>query len=274
MRSRFLFTAGIVGVLSSGVTSRADVDYEREWNPYVTLRGGWLFGGKAKYNQSVKPKADFDAVLSEDKKSLRSAWSGSAEFGCSCFEDRLLIGLELGYFTGKTAFERTENIGHVEYGLPAAGADLLITKFSPDGRCKNFFGACNVTLKKDVGDRTFLFGGIGAGIARTSFGKITLNTDEDAIYGAGGHHYTKSLDYGKKWRFLGQAFAGFGVYLNENWSLTAGYRLRYLSGTARTSLPLKIADGHHDNPEDGASTDFKVKQNILHAAEIGLTYQF
>jgi hypothetical protein len=26
--------------------------------------------------------------------------------------------------------------------------------------------------------------------------------------------------------------------------------------------------------EPGAATDFKVKQNIIHAAEIGLTYQF
>lgn len=272
MRSRFLFTAGIVGVLSSGVASRADVDYDREWSPYATLRGGWLFGGKAKYNQSVKPGAANDAVLSEDKKSLKSAWSGSAEFGCSCFEDRLLIGLELGYFTGKTAFERTEDLGHVEYGAPAAGADFTIEKFSPDGRCKNFFGACNVTLKKDVGERAFLFGGVGAGIARTDFGKTSLSGIDYTI--GTNPAWAKSLNYGKKWRFLGQAFAGFGVYLNENWSLTAGYRLRYLPGTARTSLPLKIIDGHHDNPEDGASTDFKVKQNIIHAAEIGLMYQF
>jgi opacity protein-like surface antigen len=214
MRSRFLFTAGIVGVLSSGVASRADVDYEREWNPYVTLRGGWLFGGKAKYNQSVKPKAADDAVLSEDKKSLKSAWSSSAEFGVALCEDLVSVGLELGYFTGKPGLER-EHIGIVEFGgagLPG-GTDVTIVKFASDGRCKNFFGACNVTLKKDVGERAFLYGGVGAGLARTDFGKAVLHIDD--VTPAVPTKYDRSVDYGKKWRFLGQAFGGLGIYLNE-----------------------------------------------------------
>ena len=71
MRNGFLFTAGIVGVLSSGVASRADVDYDREWNPYVTLRGGWLFGD-LKYNghceKTQNPIKDWDM-----KKSAKSA---------------------------------------------------------------------------------------------------------------------------------------------------------------------------------------------------------
>ena len=44
---------GLVGVLTIGNLNAADVDYERDWNPYVTLRGGWLFGGKAKYDEHL-----------------------------------------------------------------------------------------------------------------------------------------------------------------------------------------------------------------------------
>ena len=47
MGSRCLSTADIVGMLSgvaSGATDGAEVDCVRDWSPYVTLRGGWLFG--------------------------------------------------------------------------------------------------------------------------------------------------------------------------------------------------------------------------------------
>ena len=59
----------------------------------------------------------------------------------------------------------------------------------------------------------------------------------------------------KKWCFLGQAFAGFGMHLNENWQLTAGYRLRFF-------------------PQNMKEDMLCVKLNTLHAAEVGLTYQF
>ena len=51
MKNKFFFTAGMIGMLSgvaSGAADGADVDYGREWSPYVTLRGGWLFGGDVK----------------------------------------------------------------------------------------------------------------------------------------------------------------------------------------------------------------------------------
>ena len=47
MESKFFFTAGMLGMLSGvalGATDGAEVGYVREWSPYVTLRGGWLFG--------------------------------------------------------------------------------------------------------------------------------------------------------------------------------------------------------------------------------------
>ena len=43
MKNKFFFTAGVIGMLSgvaSGATDGAEVDYGREWAPYVTLRGG------------------------------------------------------------------------------------------------------------------------------------------------------------------------------------------------------------------------------------------
>ena len=266
MRNGFLFTAGIVGVLSSGVASRADVDYEREWNPYVTLRGGWLFGGKMK-SEDCRTAAPVPNVDGSRKENVKSAWSGSAEFGCSCCEDRLSVGLELGYFAGKAryAMDDTELIRHsvaaVAY-LRGGGVDHCIL----DGKYRNLFAAVNVTLKKDVGERAFFYGGVGAGMARSDFGELNWQYDENNIPGTGGNGvFTGKIDFKAKWRLLTQAFAGFGVYLNENWSLTAGYRLRYLPGDCKASE--KYA-------HDRVTWDWKLKQNLLHAAEVGLTYQF
>ena len=270
LKGRFLFTAGIVGVLSSGVASRADVDYEREWNPYVTLRGGWLFGGKAKYNSDFygDPGGGVVHVNSDRKESLKSAWSGSVEFGCSCCEDRVLVGLELGCFAGKAKYEFDDaekarhQIGGVAY-FDSVGAPSYAVL---DGKYKNLFAAVNVALKKDVGERVFLYGGVGAGVARSDFGELNWRYHEYNIPpGVGDANAVEKIDFKAKWRLLTQAFASFGVYLNENWSLTAGYRLRYLPGDCKGSK--KFA-------HDRVTWDWKVKQNILHAAEIGLTYQF
>ena len=80
--------------------------------PYVTLRGGCLFGGKMKYNYhwvghdtAVPPVGDAEKSVGSSKK-FGSAWSGSGEVGVSLCEERVSVGLELGYFsgTGKTAF--------------------------------------------------------------------------------------------------------------------------------------------------------------------------
>ena len=63
----------------------------------------------------------------------------------------------------------------------------------------------------------------------------------------------------KVWSFLGQGFTG----LNDNWQLTVGCRLRYLSGNVTWSF--------------GGGADvvkLKMKQDLIHAAEVGLTYQF
>lgn len=115
VKNKFFFTASMVGMLSGvalGVTDGSDVDYGQEWNPYVTLRGGWLFGGKTKYNYhwvghdtAVPPQPDGEESVGNGKN-FGSAWSGSSEVGVSLCEERVSVGLELGYFsgTGKTAF--------------------------------------------------------------------------------------------------------------------------------------------------------------------------
>jgi opacity protein-like surface antigen len=96
-------------------------------------------------------------------------------------------------------------------------------------------------------------------MARSDFGEFNCKFDD------AGTAQTGKIDFKAKWRFLLQAFAGAGVCLNENWSLTAGYRLRYLPGDCKGSK--KFA-------HDRVTWDWKVKQNMSHAAEVGLTYQF
>ena len=260
MRSRFLFTAGMVGVLSgvaSGATDGSDVDYGREYNPYVTLRGGWLFGGKTKYSDHLYEPPTTN-IYGDRKKSFKSAWSGSSEFGVSLCDDRVLLGLELGYFSGKVKweFDATE--------LARYSACPIInfnngTYCIADGKYRNLFATANVTLKKDVGERTFLYCGVGAGVARSDFGRVDWKWDD------AGAKFTDKIDFKAKWRVLTQVFAGAGVYFNGNWSLTLGYRLRYLPGDCKGSKKFNTV---------GNTWSWTLKQNLLHAAEIGLTYQF
>jgi hypothetical protein len=116
MKNKFFFTAGMIGMLSgiaSGALDGAEVDYGRDWSPYVTLRGGWLFGGDVKGDYRVAAHPENNG---SSKKSIKNAWSGSGEFGVSCFDDQISVGLELGYFTGKATFELS--LGGGEFFLP------------------------------------------------------------------------------------------------------------------------------------------------------------
>ena len=134
MKNKFFFTAGIVGMLSgvvSGATDGSEVDYGRDWNPYVALRGGWLFGGDVKGDFTTSAHPENNRNL---KENIKSAWSGSGEFGVSCFDERLFIGLELGCFTGKATFK-----------LPG-GADKIIFP----AEFENTFGA--VPIFTGLGD--------------------------------------------------------------------------------------------------------------------------
>ena len=248
MKNKFFFTAGMVGMLSGvalGATDGAEMEYGREWSPYVTLRGGWLFG---KYKSCGYGEDLFPDVI---EKSVKHAWSGSGEMGLPFYEDRVFVGLELGYFHEKATL-------HEELNNPprAWGANLLHS-VSVKSRIRNFFGACNVTLRSDLNERIFLYGGIGAGIVRISANfKIAMKLEDP------GTHNIRESEFqllGKNWRFLGQAFAGFGVHLNENWQLTAGYRLRWMPKNVPVSLER---------------AEVILMQKLLHAAEVGLTYQF
>ena len=236
MRSKFFFTAGMVGMLSGvafGATDGAEIDYGRDWSPYVTLRGGWLFGGDVKGDFTM---SDHPENNKSSKENIKNAWSGSGEFGVSCFDERISVGLELGYFTGKATFEES---------LAGGGKLIFPAEFG------NTFGACNVTLRHYFGERGFWYGGVGAGMARVS---VTA----DAIVG------NARLGYGAKaWSFLGQGFTGLGWCLNDNWQLTVGYRLRYLSGNATWGIY-----------EGGNAARLKMKQNLSHAVEAGVAYRF
>ena len=183
------------------------------------------------------------------KKSLKNAWSGPGEFGVSCCDNRLQIGLELGYFTKKLHIDHT-------YDPPVTAANM--TKCSGNGKFENFFGACNVTLRRDCTERLFLYGGIGAGLVRTTL--IGNDYEEGTVPAAWSNN---SQIHASKWRFPGQGFAGFGVYLNDCWTLSLGCRLRWMPGDLKTSAT-----------EDDTERKSTFKQNVLHAAEVGLTYQF
>ena len=179
MKNKFIFTAVTVGMLSnvaSGAT--AEIDYGREWNPYVTLRGGWLFGGDVKGDCTVTAHPENNG---SPKKSIKNAWSGSWEFGVSCFDDRVSVGLELGYFTGKATFELS------------SGADKMIFP----AEFGNTFGACNVTLRHYFGERDFWYGGVGAGIARVSM-------TADVVINPASPNPIKLLCGAKAWSFWGR----------------------------------------------------------------------
>ena len=187
-----------------------------EYRPYMTVRGGWLFGGKTKYNYhwvghdtAVPPVADGEKSVGSSKN-LGSAWSGSGEIGVSLFEERVSVGLELGYFAGK---------GKMVFGSEENTLENLNAKYNfsgvlylsgengycrTEGKCKNLFAAVNVTLKKDVNERTFLYGGVGAGMVRSDFGSIDYRYHEYAP----DELHPGRINFKAKWRFLGQAFAG------------------------------------------------------------------
>ena len=244
MKNKLLLTTSLAGMLTtvglSAVRNGAEVEGVREKNPYVTVRGGWLFG-KTKYGIWGR---DGGGVASSDvEKSIGNAWSGSAEFGYTLYDDRLLVGLELGYFTGKIK----------DVSLSLGG----VATREGCGEIENFFEALNVGLRHDWGERAFLYGGIGAGVVRSRwFCNMTTTAAGVTIRGP--------LNGSEvRWRFLSQAFAGIGMDLNENWSLSVGYRLRYVHGK------------FHAEREVGAlAFGDSMKQNIIHAAEIGLTYSF
>jgi opacity protein-like surface antigen len=241
--------------VASGATDGSEVDYGREYNPYVTLRGGWLFGGDVGFSDCA---IQLVAKTNGDRKeSLKSAWSGSGEFGVSLCEDRVLVGLELGCFTGKARYEFDDN-EKSRYGAPFTMIWGNGSYVVADGKYKNLFAAVNVTLKRDVGERAFLYGGVGAGMARSDFGELNSEWDDAGVW------VTGKIDFKSKWRFLGQVFAGVGIYLDDNWSLGIGYRMRYLTGDVNGSK------GYTGDVQ----WDWKVKQDLSHAVEVGLTYQF
>ena len=85
----------------------------------------------------------------------------------------------------------------------------------------------------------------------------------DVMKYAAGAPPSKAVYGAKVWSFLGQGFTGLGLCLNDNWQLTVGYRLRYLSGNATWKMVIG-ADG----------MELKMKRNLSHAAEVGVMYRF
>ena len=247
MKSRFFFRAGIIGILSgvaSGATDDAEVDYGRDWSPYVTLRGGWLFG-------EYKMRDHYDIGDWNWKRSTESGWLYSAEAGIACFEDRVFLGLELGSFGEKVH-------DNLRCNPPEVFPMVRVDKISADGKIKHSFSACNFTFKQDIGERAFLYSGVGVGIVRAVADWHFRETGIDI--GTGDEWDNVHSEHDAKWGFFGQAFGGLGWYLNDNWSLSVGYRLRYVPGDFR----FLDADG----------CGLSVKSNCLHAAEVGLTYRF
>ena len=230
--------------VASGATDGADKGWFSEYRPYMVLRGGWLFGkADPGISLNVLPNTESASM----KKSLKSAWAGSFEFGTSHFEDRLLCGIELGYFTGE--FKLNESLGGI------AGATIRA-----NGDIENFFAVGNFTLLQDFGERTFWYGGIGGGLVRR-YCKIKAELNVP------GNPVVKSEPVMWKWSFLGQAFTGIGVYLTDDWQLTAGYRLRWMPGAFELKRSFAVGGV-------AAESTVKVKQPVVHAVEIGIVRRF
>ena len=247
MKNKFIFTAGMVGMLSgvaSGATDGANKGWFQEYRPYMVLRGGFQFGkAEPGITLNIPPNTESASV----KKSLKSAWAGSFEFGTAQSEERLLFGVEFGYFTGK--FKFNEPLGAVPGGTIRANGDI-----------ENFFAVGNITLLRDFGERTFWYGGVGSGFVRR-YCKIKAEVNVP------GNPAVKSEPVMWKWSFLGQAFTGIGVYLTDDWQLTAGYRLRWMPGAFEMKQSYNIG---------GVAVNgiVKVKQPVVHAVEVGIGRRF
>ena len=235
---------GMLSGVASGATDGANKGWFGEQRPYMVLRGGFQFG-KAEPGISLDVAAN--PANASVKKSLKSAWAGSVEFGTSHFEDRLLCGIELGYFTGE--FKLNESLGGI------AGATIRA-----NGDIENFFAVGNVTLLRDFGERTFWYDGIGGGFVRR-YCKIKAEVNLP------GNPAVKSEPVVWKWSFLGQAFTGIGVYLTDDWQLTAGYRLRWMPGA------FELKESFNVGGVAGKSI-LKVKQPVVHAVEVGIVRRF
>ena len=152
MKNKFFFTAGMLGVLSgmaSGATDGMDKGWFSEYRPYMTLRGGWLFGGDVEGDYTVTTRPEDNR---SPKESIKNAWSGSGEFGVSCFDDRVFVGLELGYFTGKATFELPGDISKMifpaEFGN-TFGAVPIFTGLG-DAKLWSFCGQELFKMKQDL----------------------------------------------------------------------------------------------------------------------------
>ena len=84
--------------------------------------------------------------------------------------------MELGYFTGKAKHEFDAN-EKARYGAPFTDGSYVVA----DGKYKNLFAAVNVTLKRDVGERSFLYSGVGAGMARSAFGELNAKWGDAGV---------------------------------------------------------------------------------------------
>jgi hypothetical protein len=233
----------MIGMLSGtvfGASDGADKGWFQEYRPYMVSRGGFQFGkAEPGFTLNVPPHAGSASV----KKSLKSAWAGSVEFGTSHFDDRVFCGVEFGYFTGKFSLNETSGAGD---------------SIDANGDIENFFAVGNLTLLRDFGERTFWYGGIGCGIVRR-YCKLKVKVNGPAFGGPG---YWDPVRW--KWSSLWQAFTGVGVYLTDDWQLTAGYRLRWMPGAFESKKSLGGAN----------NIVLKVKQPVVHAVEVGIMRRF
>ena len=193
------------------------------------------------------------------KTDIENAWSGSAELGFSCCDDRPSVGLEFGHFPGK----RDKDISFSET-KSGAGKGTVKTSFKDKGDLKSFFLACSAAWRRDLSVRAFWYAGAGVGIARSRCSRSEKGTITWTPHGGVAVVHNVDINDAKsRLCFLGQAFTGLGVFLNENLQLTAGYRFRYLGGNSVLEREIR-----------GHKFVTSVKPNFIHAAEVGLTYQF
>lgn len=141
-----------------------------------------------------------------------------------------------------------------------AGGGRYIFKGTSNETGRNLFCACNVALRHFLNEKTFLYGGVGSSLTRT---EQVWEHEYTSVFPMAFSDEMNNKKNVKKWRFLAQTFVGIGFYLNDNCSLNVGYRLRY--------VPSDFCEDFDDPYYEWFG---KSKQNLSHAAEVGLTYQF
>lgn len=192
----------------------------------VALGCGSLFADSvSSFYPYVEVKGGLMKPGKRDNVEYKTGGNGSVEFGVSY--DAWRLGLELAY--------RSASIKKVNGADFAAGTSVKYTSLA---------GMVNAYYDYALTEECFLYAGLGCGLAQAGYKYKTAAAD-----------YTVS-----KLVFAWQLMAGVGYDINENFTVSAGYRLFNTSKVKATGFAqANLVDK---------------KAPYCHSVELGLRYSF